>query len=232
MSRTLNVVRMQFINKETFVWVPLIVLAGSFAVSLAIYGIIRGATGTTDPMFGGGSQAPLWSFLVVGVQAMTLTFPFSQAMSLTRREFYTGTLVAATICSAMLALVFVGGGLLEQATDGWGFNAHFFWLPWIWESGALGAGFFFFSMAMFFFVIGFWSATVFKRFGAAWLTVCLVVVALLAVAGAFVVTRMRAWTQVFRWLGDQGVVTLTAWGLGLTAVLAVASFLTLRRATV
>ena len=102
MNRTLSVVRMQLINKQTYIWIPLIILGGAFVLALAIYAMLAGS-GVTGPFYGGGAQAPLWYFLVVGIQALTLTFPFSQAMSVTRREFYLGTLLTAALTSAILA---------------------------------------------------------------------------------------------------------------------------------
>ena len=53
-------------------------------------------------------------------------------------------------------------------------NGWFFGLPWIWEAGALGACLLNFVVAMLFFVIGFWAATIYKRFGGSALTVVLV----------------------------------------------------------
>src|SRR5690606_34328329 len=73
MSRTLNVVRLQLINKQTFIWVPLIVLAAATLVSVLIYAMIP----SDGPKYGGGGQAPLWVFFAVGLSAMTMTFPFS-----------------------------------------------------------------------------------------------------------------------------------------------------------
>ena len=88
-NRTLSVVRMQLINKQTYIWIPLIILGGAFVLAMAIYAILAGS-GVPGPFYGGGAQAPLWYFGIVGIQALTLTFPFSQAMSVTRREFYLG----------------------------------------------------------------------------------------------------------------------------------------------
>jgi len=227
MSRTLNVVRMQLINKQTYIWIPLIILAGAFALSLAVYAIIP----SDGVKIGGGSQAPLWYFGVVGVQALTLTFPFSQAMSVTRRAFFLGTLLTAAITSAILAAIFVVGGLVEKATNGWGMNGWFFWLDWIWASGALGAGLFYFVLALMFFIVGFWAATIYKRFGSLWLTVILVGLGVLFVGALFVIGRLDAWAAVFTWFATQGAVGLALWGLALIVVLAAASFGTLRRAT-
>ena len=91
MSRTLNVVRMQLINRQTFVWVPLLVLGGSLILSLVIFALWIPVV--TAPKYGGGAQATL--VVLPGRRRagdVTLTFPFSQAMSVTRREFYLGTL--------------------------------------------------------------------------------------------------------------------------------------------
>ncbi|GAA3200951.1 hypothetical protein [Microbacterium terregens] len=228
-NRTLSVVRMQLINKQTYIWIPLIILGGAFVLALAVYAILFNA-GIDSPKYGGGAQAPLWYFLIVGVQALTLTFPFSQAMSVTRREFYLGTLLTAALTSSILAGIAVVGGLLERATNGWGVNGWFFGLPWIWEAGPLGALLVNFVGAMLFFVIGFWAATIYKRFGGLWLTIVLVGIGVLLVAGLWFVGRLDAWAEVFMWFGTVGVVGLSLWTAALTAVLAGIAFLTLRRA--
>lgn len=229
MNRTVNVIRMQLVNRQTFVWVPLIVLGGAFAIALAIYALIANA-GATGPMYGGGAQAPLWYFGVVGAQALSLTFPFSQAMSVTRREFYLGTMLTAAMTGAILAIVFVVGGLIEQATGGWGINGYFFHIPWVWDAGPGGAAVFFFTLSMLFFGFGFWGATIWKRYGSMGLTIVLLAIGLVLVAVLWLVGRMNAWIQVFSWIGSQGALGLSLWGLVLLVVLAGTSYLTLRRA--
>lgn len=227
MSRIVNVVRMQFVNKQTYIWVPLLVLGGAFVLSLAVFAMIPVDT----PKYGGGSQAPLWYFMVVGVQALTLSFPFSQAMSVTRREFFLGTLLAASITAAGLALIFTLGGIVEQATTGWGLNGYFFYVDWIWEGGPLAALVVYFVIPMLLFVAGFWTATIYRRFGALWLTVVLVGIAALLVALTWLVGFANAWMGTFAWAGAQGALGLALWGVLLAAVLAAISYLLLRRAT-
>lgn len=225
MNRTLNVVRMQLVNRMTYIWIPLIILAGSFLLSLLIWSMIP--PGGTK--YSGGSQAPLWYFFAVGIQALTLTFPFSQAMSVTRRAFFLGTLTTAALTSAILAAVFVVGGALELATHGWGMNGYFFYIEWIWGAGPAGAALFFFMVAMLFFLMGFWGATIFKRFGAIGLTLVLVAIGLLLVGSIWLVGRIDAWGAVGAWLATQSAVSFALWGLVLTAVLAVISYGTMRR---
>lgn len=226
MSRTLNVVRMQFVNRQTYVWVPLLILGGAFVLSLMVFSLIPGE----GPKVGGGTQAPLWYFLVVGVQSLTLTFPFSQAMSVTRREFYLGTLLAATVSAVMLSVIFLIGGLIERATNGWGMNGYFFYLEGLWVAGPWAAMLSYFVIAMLFFITGFWAATIYKRFGSLWLTVVLAALGLAFVGLLWIAGRLDAWAQIGAWLGAQGSLGLSLWGMALGVVLAGASFLTLRRA--
>ena len=124
-SRTLNVVRLQLINTQSFVWVPLIVLAGAALVSVIIISLIPG----DDVKVVGAANAPLWYFVALGVQAMTLAFPFSQAMSITRREFYIGTLIMGAIGSALMATIFIVLAGIEALTDGFGLNGWIAYLP-------------------------------------------------------------------------------------------------------
>lgn len=229
MNRTLKVVRLQLINRQTFVWIPLIILFGSLAISLLLYGIIHSA-GARGVMISGGVQAPLWYFGVIGAMSLTRTFPFSQALSVTRREFFTGTLLTAVMTAALLSTVFVVGGLIEQATNGYGLNGWFFFVPWVWEAGPLAAGVAYFALAMFFFVIGFWAATIFKRFGALITTVTLVGVSLVVVAGVWLITVTRSWPAVVDLVTFLGAFGVAVGGILLTAMLASSSFATLRRA--
>ncbi|TSI16737.1 hypothetical protein [Brevibacterium aurantiacum] len=230
-SRILGVVRLHFMNTQTFVWVPVIVLSGVWLITLLIYWIIA-ASGVEGPMYSGGSQAPLWYFAVVGAQAMNLTFYFSQAMSLTRREFYLGSLTAAGISAAAISTVFVLLGLIEQATEGYGINGFFAYLPWVWEGGPFAAGLTYFALTMLVFILGFWFAIVHKRFGALILTTALLVIALVLLSGAALISLNGAWLEVWMWVLETQSMGLTLWALGLGVVFAAGSYLTLRRLTV
>ncbi|HIE60593.1 MAG TPA: hypothetical protein EYQ02_02600, partial [Microbacterium sp.] len=121
MNRVGNVVRMQLVNRQTFIWVPLLVLGGTLAVTLMIWAMLP----PEAVKYGGGAQAPMWYFFAVGIMGMTQTFPFSQAMSVTRREFFLGSLLTAGLTSAILTVIFVIGGFIEKATNGWGVNGYF-----------------------------------------------------------------------------------------------------------
>lgn len=227
MNRTLTVARMQFVNRYTFVWMPLIILVGSFLLSLVVFALIP----YDGAKYGGGSQAPIWYFFALGIMALSYTFPFSQAMSLTRREFFFGTMIAALCTSAMLGVVFAVGGLIETATRGWGVNGYFFAYDWVWQAGALTAGLFFGVVAMLLFVLGFWGATVYRRFGAFGLTIALGAVGVLLVGALWLLGRLDAWGPVFGWLASQSPLAITLWLAAVAALSGAGAFLTLRHAT-
>ncbi|WP_104179514.1 hypothetical protein [Arthrobacter sp. B0490] len=227
-NRTRNVVRLQFVNTQTFLWVPALVLAGAWVLTILIYWMLEGA-GVSGVKTGGGSQAPLWYFLVVGIQAMTLTFPFSQALSLTRREFYLGSLAAAAVSGLGMSLLFTFLGLIEQSTGGYGMNGYFAYLEWVWERGPLAAGLTYFVLTMLFFILGFWSATIYKRYGTAVLTIVLIGIGLALVGLVALVTWRQAWPEVGQWILETGSLGLTLWAILVSALLAIGSYLTLRR---
>lgn len=227
MSRTLNVVRLQLINKQTFIWVPLIVLAGAVVVSIIIYAMIP----VPGPKYGGGGQAPLWVFFAIGLTAMTLTFPFSQALSITRREFFVGTFLSAILGSTFMGALFLIGGGIEILTNGWGVNGYVFHLPWVWAAGAPGAFLVYFTLALFFFVVGFTGATIYKGWGPVVLTIVSFALVLILLGVVFLVTRLELWGQVWMGILDLGAVGLALWGLVAVAVLSGVSFLAFRRAT-
>lgn len=226
MRRILNVIRLQLVNRQTFILVPLIVLGAATLISVLIYAMIPGG----EPKYGGGGQAPLWYFFAIGISAMTLTFPFSQAMSITRRDFFLGTMLTAVLGSAFMGLLFLLGGAIETLTNGYGLNGWVFYLPWLWEAGPLGAFIVYFTLALFFFVVGFTGATIYKSWGPLVLTIVGVGLALLLVGLVFLVTRLELWGQVGRGIVDLGALGLALWGLVVVAVLAGVSFLAFRRA--
>jgi len=227
MRRTLNVIRLQLINRQTFIWVPLIILGSAVVISVLIYAMIPVDT----PKYGGGGQAPLWYFFAIGISAMTLTFPFSQAMSITRRDFFFGTLLTAILGSAFMGVVFLIGGGIEMLTDGYGVNGYVFYLPWLWEAGPGGAFIVYFTLALFLFVVGFTGATIYKSWGPTALTIVGVGIALILVGLAFLATRLELWDEVWTGILDAGAVGLALWGLVGVVVLSAVSFLAFRRAT-
>ncbi|MET4096237.1 hypothetical protein [Arthrobacter sp. UYCu712] len=127
MNRALNVARMQLINKGTFLGIPALIISGSFALTYAIWLMIPDDVGTR---YSGASQAVVWYFLALGIQALTYTFPFSQAMSVSRRTFYAGTTGLFAVVALAVSLLYFVLGRVEAATNGWGLNGQLYFLGW------------------------------------------------------------------------------------------------------
>jgi len=227
-SRTLSVVRLQLINTQSFVWVPLLIMTATVVLCLLIFAMIPGDG--LKPS--GAAQAPLWYFLALGIQAMTLTFPFSQAMSITRREFFVGTVVVGAIGAAMMATIFLGLAGIEMATNGYGMNGRIAYIEWFFEPGWASAWLTYFTVTLLLYVIGFWAATVWKRFGTLAIAAVLTALGLALVIALFVITRTGSWPAVIDWFAQTGPFLLTLGALLLTAVLSLGAYATLRKTTV
>lgn len=226
MNRILNVVRMQLLTKMTFLWIPLIILTSTFLFTLAIFALIPSG----EMKYGGGIQAPLWYLLAMGIQAVSLTFPFSQAMSVTRREFYLGTMLMGTLAVTALSVIVLVGGLIEDATDGWGVNGLFFRvaLP-LWDQSPMLAMLVFFTAGLFLFVMGFLFATVYRRWGTIAVVSAGVGLGVALLAAVAVLTKFELWGAVaefFIGLGPWGTLGL---GFVITVLVGAASYAPLRR---
>lgn len=227
-SRIVSVARMHLVNRQTFIWVPLLVLGGSTLVSLAIFVALPSGGG---PMYSGSSQAPLWYFFAIGMTTLTTTFPFSQAMSVSRRTFFLGTTLIVAVVSAIMATIYSVMALIERATDGYGFEGYIFDIPWIMADGIWKGWILIFIGTLLFFSIGFFFTVIWKRFGAVMLVGLLVGLALLLVGGAFILTQTSSWQAFGNWIAGLTPLAVSA-GAGV-AVLAM-SFIgygALRRAT-
>lgn len=229
MSRIINVAKMQMINRWTFLGIPLVILVGSTVMTLAIWALLP-ASAREGELYSGSGQALMWYFLALGVQSLTYTFPFSQAMSVSRRTFYLGTLGIFAALALGYSILYYLLGLLETATGGWGFKGQIFALGWIAENNAAIQILFYFVAMVLLFMIGFWSATVYMRWKATGLLIAGICFAVLVIGLLALVGLNDAWAQVGSWFAATKVPGL-ALVMGVIGVaLAGGSYLTLRRA--
>lgn len=227
MNRIVNVARMQLLNRMTYIGIPLIILVGSFALSLIVFAMIPY---TGFKYAGGAGFAPIWYYIGAGVYGLTLAFPFSQAMSVTRRDFYLGTLLVAVVSAAVMGIIFMVGGLIEDATNGWGMNGSVFRIPGVWQSeGPLISALIYFTAILFLYTVGFLCAVVYKRWGVAWMVSGLVGIGLILVLIGFIITKLEAWHAVWEALTGFGLPGIVLVGLAFTVVLAGVTYLPLRR---
>ncbi|GAB2606899.1 hypothetical protein [Pseudactinotalea suaedae] len=225
MSRVLDVVRMHLLVRLTFVTLPLIILGGAFLVTLGVFALIP----SDGVKIAGSGQAALWYFLSVGAMAQTRTFPFSQAMSVTRRDFLLGTMLTGLLSSGVLAALYVVLGLIENATGGWGVNGRIYFIDDFGGGNVAVAFLAYLVIAMLAFTIGLTFATIYKRFKllGLWAAIAGVLVVLLVTVIA--ITRADAWPTVAELVSDAGPLGLSAIGAVVIAVLGFVDLRVLRR---
>lgn len=227
MPRLLNVVRLQFVNRQTFIGIPLIILGGACLPALVVFMLIPYG----GPKYAGGAAAaPLWYFAVVGAQSLTLTFPFALTLTVTRREFHIGTLLTATMTAIGLATIYCIIALIERATNGWGMNGYLS-LPGL-GADQLGTAFLaYFTACMLLFSIGYLGAAVAKRWGTTVLVTAIIAFVVLLSVAITLAARAGVLSSIAAWLGGMGFLGLTALALLLVAVISVTSYALVRRLT-
>ncbi|WP_394160462.1 hypothetical protein [Galactobacter valiniphilus] len=218
--------RVQATNRSTFVWVPLLVLGGATVLTLAIWWVVK-AAGAEAQLFSGSVQAPFWYLLVVGAQTVALTFPFTQALSLSRRDFWLGAMLNFSVFSILFGTLLWLLGVVERATGGWWMNGRMFAFPLKLEGGVnipeAGSPWYlllYALMAMMALSVGFAFGTIYKRFGPAGLTLAitgtvaaLIALLYLSIQGDWWPT-LQAWFPMDRFPGNVAIITALIAALG------------------
>ena len=229
MSRIVSAARLQLAHPLVVLGVPWLVVATSFAINLAIWGLADIGR-QPDSSYTGGLVSLYITVVVVFSQTMTQMFPFAMGLSLSRRTYYLGTAAAALVQSLGFGIALTVLDAIEDATDGWGVGLQF------WAGGALDVGNPLLQLTIFTLpmlaacFLGMAIGVVFKRWGAMGLYGLGLGTLLLGGALAVLITWRGAWTDLWSWLGDRSVESLT---IGLPAVLVIAvaglTYLGLRR---
>jgi hypothetical protein len=217
MNRVLQAARLHLIHPLVILGIPWVIVAISFAISLAIWSLTP--AGEQDGGFTGGVLALYVTVLVVYVQAVTQLLPFAMGVSLSRRTFYLGTALVAVVQSLFYGIAIAALVAIENATDGWGAGMNF-WAPGLFEVDnpvlqVLASGAPMLALAF----VGVGTGIVQKRWGQAGTWGLIIATMVVFGVAAIVVSWLDAWSSVGSWFAGQSVATLT---IGLPAVLALA----------
>jgi hypothetical protein len=231
MNRVLAVTRMQLVHPALTVGIPWAIVASSFAINLAIWGVGDVADQAPGDGSTGGLASLYITVLIVFIQTVTQMFPFALGLSLSRRDFYLGTAAAAGVQAVGYGVALTLLTAIENATDGWGMRLHF-WAPGALDVGNPALQFVVFTVPMVACAFaGMAIGVVFKRWGASGLYLLSLTTLLAGGLLAVWATWQQAWGDVFGWLGDRSVPSLTiALPAVLALVLAALTFLGIRRA--
>jgi hypothetical protein len=237
--RILAVTKLHFVNKFQIVFMPLIVLGGIFLINLAIWWIIAAAAGGVDsPNFShthlgySGAVSYIYVYgIIIAVQAISRTFPFSLGFGVTRRDFYLGSTLAFVILSFGFAVVLTIMSVIEIATGGWGLGGRMFAPDYFTNSSWLIRFVMYFVLFLFLLFIGCAGAAFFVRWRATGLTIFFGIIAIIAVAAVAYFTLGHYWSAVGTWFAQSGAIGVTLWTLIPTAIAGIAGFFILQRAT-
>ncbi len=232
----LRIVKLHTVNPSVFFGIPWIILVCAWAVTMAIAAILTRAgvdpTGMHEGMRNSWAVlAPQWYLVVVGVQAVSFTFPFALGFGATRRDFWFGTSAMFVLVSCEMAIAIATLVQIEIATGGWGVNAAVFDALWYGRQGWLADFYATFCLQLLVLFIGAAATTVYMRWrarGMLLLGLGSVVLALLLFA---TITFTESWGSVIAWLAGLGMTGAFTLVLAVAAVCCAAGYLVIRRAT-
>jgi hypothetical protein len=233
--RVFAVIKLHFVNRFQILYMPLIVLGAIFLLNLAIWWIIVAASnGAVSGIHLGYSGAVSYIYvygIVIAVQAISRTFPFSLGFGVTRRDFYLGSALAFVVLSFGFAVVLTIMSVLEIATNGWGVGGRMFAPLWFTNSFWLLRFVMYFCAFLFLLFIGTAGAAFYVRWRATGLTAFFAIIAVILLASVAYFALGHHWDAVGRWIDQSGPVGITVWLLLPAAISAIAGFFVLRRAT-
>ena len=230
MNRVLAAARLQLVHPMAILGVPWMVGALSFAINWAVWRIVDIRSLEGEDGLTGGVLALYITVLIVFVQAVTQLMPFAMGISLSRRSYFLGTCLVGVGMALGFGAILAILDAVESASGGWGVGLQFWtpppvdvdgFLPQVAVSGAP-------MLALI--AAGVGMGVVTKRWGpnGVW---GLIIGGIVVLGGAAVlVTWMRAWTDLGRWLSDQSVTTLAVGlPLALATALGLLAFAGIRR---
>lgn len=231
--------RLQYAVPWSFIWLPLIIFAISWAFGYGILALIDSQMVDRIPseqdMLSaiGAAQAPIWYLAFMAAYTASHTFPFSVALSYSRRVYLIGTyltfVVTALGYSAMAMLAY----WIERTTDGFGRHLYIFGIPGFENyGGVFGIGAAASVLVLFFMCFGFFWAILYRRVSIPilWAVIIAVIAGVLGVVA--LITINDGWPTVGLWFVEQTAFSLAAWGLLATIVLGALNYWLIRRATV
>lgn len=237
LRRLINVVRLHLVNKTQIIVMPWLIMSFIFIVSLTIGWIFRSANETASPdkeqlvmEFNGALFYFLIYMLVLAVMAISQTFPFAQSYSVTRRDFYLGTVLTFLGLSTMYSLAVTVLSWIEDTTDGWGLNVVIF-NPGFMTENLFARFYIMLVLFFFFFMMGMATASVYVRWRANGMYVFFGSLALLILGLVWLANSTNSWAAVGNWIVTSGVFGIVTWSLVPSILALITGYLFLQRAT-
>ena len=229
MKTLVNVARYHLVDRMTYVALPWGVLAFSFAVNVVIAVL---APAGSHGYYTGGVSSIYFLLLVAGALSMTRSLPFGLMLGVSRRAYYLGTTLLVGVLGVGYGLGLAALQAAERATGGWGYEVHFFRVPWLlagpWYETWLTS----FVLLVSFWLYGMWSGLVYRRWNLPGLAVFFAAQVLVALVAVIAVSLSHNWPGVTSFFGDATALALTGALAALAVLFGIGGFATLRRVTI
>ncbi|MCQ6561450.1 hypothetical protein NNL21_22420 [Paenibacillus mendelii] len=169
----------------------------------------------------------------MGTILLHQTFPFAIGLSIRRTDYYWGTAAISVIVTLLSSILLMPLSIIEtKFTEGWGVSLHYFNLPYLSDGSILEQMWISFVLLLFFFYLGFVTASVHRRYGKIGLLLLSVAAFLASSLGIFLMSYYKWWGSLFTSMADLSAFQIASWTFPITLILAGISYLLLRRSTV
>ncbi|MUT66531.1 hypothetical protein [Paenibacillus sp. NEAU-GSW1] len=227
MNRIPSVMKMHYRDKLSWFYVPFMVLGSSFSVNW-IVGLLM----TETPLYTGGQMSIFIYLFVMGILVLPQTFNFALGFSIRRNDYFAGTslygIISSTIISCFLLLMTV----LEQATNHWGVDLHFFSVPYLNAGSYAQEWFIFFILTLTMFFGGLTIGSIYRRFKGVGMIVMTLAVIVLGTLFSFLANKYGWGLTFIEWAVDHTAFQLALWLIPVILIYTLVSYILIRKSTV
>lgn len=230
MNRIATVIKMHAKDKVMWIIGPwLLVLLPSFVINVAISNTLT----TEDGYTSGGVVSIFIYLLVLGIVAVSQTFPFAFGLSIRRTDYYIGTTLMLALISFIIAIILLLLSLGESYVTGQlHVNFHFFHLPYVNDGSLLEQWWTYFATLVNLAVTGFAVAMVYQRFGRMGMFIFFPITLAVGSISVYLVTYFSWWNTIFTWLSSHSAAYLATGLFSLAVIFSLLTFLMIRKTTV
>lgn len=225
MNRVNNVIKLHMRNKMSWLLIPWIILGANFLISL-IFGL---SLNDGETMNTGGLASIFIYMLVTGAVTLKDTFPFALGLSIRRKDYFQGTVIASFLFNFCTAALLAILAVIENATNGWGIGLHLFSISILQDLSPITVFGMYLILLLQMYFLGFATSSIHRRFGALGMIIFFVVVLLIGTGGSMLLSQFGLWGSIFSWIGHH-YLELFWWMVPLVAVYLLAAYGLLRRA--
>jgi hypothetical protein len=229
MNRIAGVMAIHAKNRFYWFFQPWIIVLSSFAINFFIALLLGGKVAIYT-----GGLASIYVFMfVLGIIVLNDTFPFAIGFSVSRTDYFLGTMATMLASSTITTILLWLLALIEHSlTKDWGVSLHFFYLPYLNDGTLIEQFCVYFLIVLHMYFLGFVLASIYQRFGKNGMYAFFAIAVLLTSAWAVASTYLQWWTSMYNSLARYSAFELAVYSVPLIVGYALVAYALLRKATI